>query len=388
MEKDSFRLTIMAFLSLAMVGIFHTILGTALPAMEVSFEMSTTRAGLLGSAAWLGFTTAVFAGGALSDIFTRHRVLMLACLMIGSCAILLGLWRTFWFNCLLVGVVGAGTGIIVSSSSALILALYPRREGMIMNVHHFFYAIGAIVGPLAMGYILKRGWPWQWVYRTGGMAMLSLAVWFASFRGRGTRGSALNYGSFFRLVREKNLILLILVAIFGLGTQNGLFFWLVSFLTEVRLFPIFYAGLGLSLFAFGMAAGRLLSGWVTAKFGNTRVLLMLLVLLNLVLFLFLAVASRGWTLAFCFMGGIACSGLFPGLLALGGINYPHLSGTTVGILGTAAGVGSTLMPWIMSAVSQPTSLKAGFGVSGLAAFSAFALMVAAFNRFQESEKGG
>jgi len=110
-------LTISAFLSLAMVGFFHTILGTALPAIRLSLDMDMAQAGLMGSAAWLGFTLAVFAGGTLSDFFPRQRVLMVASLMIGFSAIFFGMWPAFGLNCFLIGVLGAGTGGIVRSKA-------------------------------------------------------------------------------------------------------------------------------------------------------------------------------------------------------------------------------------------------------------------------------
>ena len=162
-------LTVSAFLSLAVVGFFHTILGTALPAIRSSLDMTIAEAGLLGSSAWLGFTAAIFAGGALSDFFSRQRVLMLACFMMGLSAVFFGMCHFFGLNCFFIATLGAGTGMIVSSSSALVMDLFPGKIGPIMNVHHFFYAMGAITGPLSMGYVLKLEGDWQWVYRIGGI---------------------------------------------------------------------------------------------------------------------------------------------------------------------------------------------------------------------------
>jgi fucose permease len=380
--EKTVHLTIAAFTSLGMVGIFHTILGTALPAIRASFEMDVAKAGLLGSASWLGFTSAVFAGGALSDIFERQRILLLACLAMGLSAALLGRWRPFPLNCFLLGTLGAGTGVIVSSSSALLMRLYPGKEGRIMNLHHFFYATGAVAGPLAMGYLLNQGWHWQSIYLVGGVLMLALAGSFGFIK-KGEEGdrTSLKGGSLFQLLKEKNLILLILITLLGVGTQNGIYFWLVSFLREVRSFPIFLAGVGLSLFSSGMAAGRLLSGWLVGHLGDTRVIMILLIILNIALVLFLYTDTNPWILVICLIAGIACSGLFPGLLALGGKNFPQWSGTAVGILGTAAGLGSSLMPWVMSAASQATSLKAGFLVTSMAALAAFGLIVLSYRRF-------
>lgn len=256
-----------------------------------------------------------------------------------------------------------------------------------MNVHHFFYAIGAIGGPLVMGYTLNKAWMWQWIYRIGGIATLLLAGLFASLKiDHEKNRPTLQYKTFFLLLKEKKLILLVLITMLGVGTQNGIFYWLVSFLKNIRLFPIFLAGLGLSLFSIGMATGRLLSGWITRKLENTRVLLILSIILNVALFLFNNIIAKEMVLVLCFMMGIACSGIFPSLLALGGINFPQYSGTTMGIIATATGVGSAFMPWAMSIASRSTSLRPGFLLCNLTAFTAFCLVILYFKPLLSSEQ--
>jgi fucose permease len=296
------------------------------------------------------------------------------------------MWRSFPANCFLLGAIGAGTGMIVSSSSALVVVLYPRKEGVILSFHHFCYALGAIFGPLVMGYVLKSAWDWRWVYRVGGISILVLGVIFLlTPREHEENKGAWNFGSFFYLLKEKNLIFLVLIILLGAGTQNGLYFWLVSFLKEIRSFPILLAGLGLSLFSVGLAIGRLFSVWASAWLGNTRLLSIFLITLNVAIFLLLHIAQNKLILALCFMAGMGCSGMAPIVLALGGINFPHLLGTTMGILSTAAGIGSTFMPWIMSMASQRASLKAGLFASQLAALVAFGLLMLFFKRLRDSE---
>jgi MFS family permease len=116
------------------------------------------------SFAWLGFTAAISAGGILSDIFEQNLILMLVCITVGLSSLLFGFSSAVGFNCLLISLLGAGTGVVSSSSSALIMKFYPKKEGLMINIHHFFYGIGAITGPLSMDYALKLGWHWQWVY--------------------------------------------------------------------------------------------------------------------------------------------------------------------------------------------------------------------------------
>jgi fucose permease len=236
-----------------------------------------------------------------------------------------------------------------------------------------------------MGYVLKQGWHWQWVYRAGGLWMLLLAgiLAFPKKQPQIHKRPMIDK-SFFSLIREKNLLLLVLITLFGCGTYNGVSLWLVSFLKEIRSFPIFQASLGLSLFSTGLAIGRLLSGWLSSKIGNTRVLL-LLSFLSLALLLFLLTTGSTTILGICFMAGLGSSGLYPVALALAGINFPQKSGTTIGILGTSAGIGNMFVPWLMSVASQGSSLKGGFLIGHFTALIALGLVSLYYRRLNNSE---
>lgn len=385
--RNPVLLTVAAFTSLGMVGFYHTILGTALPAIRSSLRLGISQAGYLGSSAWLGFAIAIFAGGTLSDVMRTQRVLMAACWMIGLSALLFGFWATFLPNCLLIGIVGAGTGMIVSSSSALVLELFPGNQGRIINFHHSFYALGAIAGPILMANVLALTGDWRWVYQGGGLFMLCIGGFFAILSHHdAAKRKTWDSRSFLLLFREKTMILLILIIFLSVGSQNGIYFWLVSFLKEVRFFTIFSAGLGLSLFAIGIGIGRVFSGWAVSKIGITIVLSFLLLLLMGSITFLLTITTELWIWVSCLMAGVGCSGLFPGLLTLGGIRFPHLSGTAIGILGTAAGIGSTFMPWFMSWVSQASTLKRGFLFVLFSAILTFVLLSFSFKRFRLIEK--
>lgn len=385
--KNSVPLTLTAFASLGMVGLYHTILGAALPAIRSSLRLDLPQAGALGSSAWLGFAIAIFAGGALSDIMRIQRVLAVACFMIGLNALLFGRWTSVLSNCFFIGMVGAGTGIIVSSSSALVLELFPGKEGRAIHFHHSCYALGAIAGPVLMASLLAQAGDWRWMYQWSGLLMGAIGGFFAVLSPHDPAKKKIwDSRSVLLLFKEKTMVLMILIIFLSVGIQNGIYFWLVSFLKEIRSFPIVGAGLGLSFFSIGIGTGRLLSGWVVSRIGIPTVLSMLLLLLMASLFFLLRVTSGPWIWAICFMAGMGCSGLFPGLLGLGGLHFPHLSGTAIGILGTAAGVGSTLMPWSMSWISQSSTLKGGFMFAFFLSLLTLILLGFSYKRFRLIEK--
>ena len=378
-------MTIAAFISQTMVGFFHTMLGAALPAIRQTLSMTIAQAGVFGASAWLGFTLAILAGGVLSDLIARHRVILLGCLMMGMGALILGSHTSFRLNCILIALIGGGTGVVTSSTTALVMALFPKKEGALVNSLHFCYALGTIGGSTCMAWALNLGWNWRWIYQAGGLLLLALAGTFACFRlPRPIHRSALNSAVFMGLLKERKMIFLVLIVLLGVGNQNALSYWLVSFLKEVRFFPIFYADIGLTLFSFGMMTGRLVSGGLALKFRNMDILLGLLVLLNLMLLLLMSVSGRSWIVAICFCVGLGFSGIFPIALALGGISFPSQQGTAVGILGMAAGVGSTLFPYVISWVSELSTMRYGLWVSQSAATILLILLIAHRSLFRAS----
>jgi FHS family glucose/mannose:H+ symporter-like MFS transporter len=376
--RKSFAVSLGAFASIGMVGVFHTVLGTALAEMRPFFGMGLVQAGLFGSAYWAGFTLAVLAAGALSDRYPRSSVLTGSCMLTAFGGLTLGLNSVFWINLAIIICIGGGTGAIVSSSSALLMEMHSGREGMILNLHHFFYAVGAVGAPIIMGYILSTGWKWQGIYRVAGIVSLALTVLLVL---SSTRTSKVRIRVSLRTIgktaRDSKMVLLIGLTVLGIGAQNGVIYWIVTFLHDNRSLPVLRASFGLALLSAGMAAGRLILAWLTTRTHYLKVLVILFVCINISLLLLLFFSGETMDLVLCFLAGCGFSGLFPLILAMGGTVFAGRSGTAVGIITAAAGLGSTLMPWMMSKAAEASSLDWGMGLGNVSAFLGLCLACAA-----------
>lgn len=377
--KSNLKLAFFKFLifaALAVVGIYHAILGTSLPAMRMTLDLDLSQAGAMGSAFWLGYTVSILAGGVLADRYERHKVVILGSLLMGLGSAMLGYWPYLWPNLVLICMLGGGTGVVTSSSTALVMGLHPGKEALLISILHFFYALGTISGSYGMAYLLGKGGDWRWIYQGGGAFMLILpaALWFlrprAAFFGKG-----INHREFLKLLKDPRMIILILVTILGLGSQNAFSLWLVSFLVESRSVSIYHAGIGMVLFSVGMMAGRLAAGVLSLRVDQVKVVMGLFLLLNAGLILLLTAWNPPLVLVYCFVAGLGFSGIFPILAAVAGSTFPSFQGTSVGLLGTAVGVGSTLLPLIISAVSVRSSLQVGIWVCPLAVMIATILFL-------------
>jgi MFS family permease len=223
MSRRHWLITSGAFISMSFLGMTRTYLGTALPSIRSSFDLSLIEAGALAALLQIGFATAVFVGGPLSDFLRKSVVLMAGCLIMGINLILFGVSNSFWINLLAMGLVGAGGGFIESGSNPLLIQLFPGRESMVMNLHHFFFAAGSLVGPLIIGTLLARSISWQWAYIGFGLFVLVIFTFFLSQKVSSPKGKeGFEIRVIGRLMKEKTFLSLFLPLYSTAVSREGL----------------------------------------------------------------------------------------------------------------------------------------------------------------------
>ena len=358
--KGRWIITGVAFISMGVLGMSRSYLGAALPAIRSDLDMSLLGAGTMTALLQLGFSLSVFVGGPVSDVIKKSSMLMLGLLVTGINLILFGLSGWFWLSLIVTTMIGIGTGLLEASSNPLVVQLFPGRESMLMNLHHFFFAAGSLAGPLIMGAVLARSMPWQWAYVGFGLFVLLVLLFFMSRRISSPKsGSGIEMKVMGRLMCHKTFLSLFLAMFLGIGVQSGIIYWMVTFLKETRGFTITAASLSLSLFLVCLAVGRLISGYLLTKIQDVVYLFILFSLFSVFLLVTLYVPGK-WIIPFFGFCGLAMSGVFPTLLGLAGRRFSEKPGTAMGLVATGAGIGSVVIPWVMSIVSQLTDLQAGF----------------------------
>lgn len=159
------------FISLGLMGSYFAFWGTTLPALRVFLEINIEKAALLTACGQASHAITCLFGGVLSDLIRRDRLLMAGCFFLGSGVFFLGSLVSYPANVFLVAWMGIGSGLILSSSNALLVGLYPDRKGAIMNFHHGVFGIGSLLSPVIMGYLLSvpDRWPYGYAGLGGGL---------------------------------------------------------------------------------------------------------------------------------------------------------------------------------------------------------------------------
>lgn len=366
-----------AFAALAFNGMTFAFVGTSLPALRSYMGINIELAGSLMATFQAGFTLFTLVGGLLSDLVRREKVLLLGCILLSLSTFQIGIWVAFGANLAVFFCMGTGVGLILSGSNALLVGLYPQGKGLILNVHHVFFGIGSLIGPVLMGWLLIYQ---RWATGYTGLAIV-IAVLGSIFYRVNTEARISTQGKDFgrqvgQLLVQRHYLVLVVVSAMAVGTQLALTLLTVLFLTEAKAIPIGTASVVLSAFFVCMVVGRLVCGRLSGQLGLARITLFLLSLQ----FLTLVVVwyAAGWVaIVFAAMSGLACSAIYPSLLALTSLLFKAVEGSALGILSTMAGLGSILICWLNGVLAQQTSV--GFGFVILVSASLVALLVFAFN---------
>ena len=376
-----------AFISLGLMGAFFAFWGTTLPAVRAFLDLSIEGAALLTACGQASHAAVCFLGGILSDLMRRDRVLMAGCFFLGSGVFLLGNLDTYSANMLLVLWMGIGSGLILSSSNALLVGLYPHKKGPIMNIHHGTFGIFSLVSPLVMGYLLSQQDRWPIGYDGLGIILIAVGVFFAftTTASVPSQGLAKFLGDLRKVASNAGFGHLMLMGFLGVGTQFALMFLCVTFLTEAKHLGIFQASVILSLFFVGLFVGRFSCAWIALRILNARIILFLLVLQTISLFV--AWRSEGWMSALALVAsGLACSGIFPCLLALTGNLFFEVAGTALGLLASMNSLGGVCIVWISGMLSERSGIGFGFLAMVISSAAGLLLFLLRYGALAKEEK--
>jgi len=374
------------FISLGLMGAFFAFWGTTLPAVRVFLDINIEKAALLTACGQASHAVVCLLGGILSDLMRRDRVLMAGCFFLGSGVFLLGSLDTYLANVLLVLWMGIGSGLILSSSNALLVGLYPDKKGLIMNIHHGTFGIVSLVSPLVMGYLLSQQNRWQHGYDGLGIVLFSVGVFFAFTRTASVPSQGLRkfVGDLGKVALNIGFSHLMLMGFLAVGTQFALMFLSVTFLTEAKQLSIFQASVVLSLFFVGLFVGRFSCAWIALRVLNARIIVFLLVMQTISLFV--AWRSEGWISAAALVAsGFACSGIFPCLLALTGNLFFEVAGTALGLLASMNSLGGVCIIWVSGMISERGGIGFGFGAMVISSFAGLLFFLSRYGALVKEE---
>ena len=338
------------YLAFVSMGLPDALLGSAWPSIYGGMGVPLSYAGLV---------TIIMAGGTvvsslLSDSLLRRFgtgwVTAVSTLMTAVALFGFSVSTAFWHLCLWAVPYGLGAGSIDAALNNYVALKYKSRH---MSWIHFFWGVGATMGPVIMGGILSGGAAWATGYRVVGLIQtgmtlalfLTLPLWrkndlpqsaASDADGRMTRGQVL------KLPGAKAL----LVAFFcysSVEATAGL--WASSYMTLQRGVAPETAARWASIFYLGITLGRFAIGFITDRVGDRNMIRVGQGCIILGVLVMLLPGSNTVSFLGLILAGLGCAPVYPCLLHETPVNFgKQNSQTMMGFQMACAYTGSTLMP--------------------------------------------
>lgn len=334
----------LAFISL---GLPDSLLGAGWPVMHGELGVPVS---------YMGIVSMVISGGTIvsslmSDRLTRKfgtRIVTVVSVFLTAAALFgFSFSDRFWMLIVFSVPYGLGAGAIDAALNNYIALHYSARH---MSWLHCFWGVGTIVSPFIMSYALTSS-NWNDGYRIVGYVQLGIAallaltlpVWKVNKKQDVVQQKSIGLIGALKIKG----VPLILIGFFAYcAAEATAMQWASTYFVEVKHITEEQAAQFGSLFYIGITVGRFLSGFVSGKIGDRRMIVIGAAVLTLgIIFLFIPTDVTELSLAGFVIIGFGCAPIYPSIIHSTPANFgAENSGAIIGIQMASAYVGSTFVP--------------------------------------------
>ena len=334
----------LAFISL---GLPDSLLGAGWPVMHGELGVPVS---------YMGIVSMVISGGTIvsslmSDRLTRKfgtRIVTVVSVFLTAAALFgFSFSDRFWMLIVFSVPYGLGAGAIDAALNNYIALHYSARH---MSWLHCFWGVGTIVSPFIMSYAHTSS-TWNDGYRIVGYVQLGIAallaltlpVWKVNKKQDVVQQKSIGLVGALKIKG----VPLILIGFFAYcAAEATAMQWASTYFVEVKHITEEQAAQFGSLFYIGITVGRFLSGFVSGKIGDRRMIVIGAAVLTLgIIFLFIPTDVTELSLAGFVIIGFGCAPIYPSIIHSTPANFgAENSGAIIGIQMASAYVGSTFVP--------------------------------------------
>lgn len=304
----------LAFISL---GLPDSMLGAAWPEMYVEFGVPLSCAGILSAIIAAGTIVSSLQSDRLTLKLGTGKVTALSVAMTAIALFGFSITHKFWILCLWAIPYGLGGGSVDASLNNYVALHYKSRH---MSWLHCMWGVGAATGPYIMGYALTSGRGWNSGYRIISIMQivltiilfLSLPLWKKRTtvinEQTGEKRKPMSLKEVLKIKGAKE-VLICFFCYCAIEQTAGL--WASSYLSLYKGVPVETAASFGAMFFIGITIGRAISGFLTIKLTDIKMIRLGQVLLLVGIIIMLLPVGAYVSLAGLIMIGLGCAPIYP-----------------------------------------------------------------------------
>ena len=339
------------------LGLPDSLLGSGWPTMQVDFGVPSSYAGYISmTISCMTVISALLSPQMIRKFHTKWIVIASIGLTVLG-LIGFSVASRYWMLLMIAVPYGLGAGAIDASVNHYVANHY---RSSVMNFLHCFYGVGAVISPYIMSQALKfarwnEGYRWTAYIQLGILiaCVLSLPLW----KQNESKSAEENHESagIWETLKVPGM-LLTLIAFFAYSSGEATcFLWTPSYFagTKPDLSAETVASFGSLIFG-GLMLGRLISGFISNRLGDKR-LIRIGIAVELLGILLVFLPVRGYiTAAIGFVViGTGMGPVYPAVQHMAPENFgKKYSAAAIGMQMAAAYIGSTFMPMVFGQIQQ------------------------------------
>lgn len=345
-----------AFISL---GLPDSLIGSGWPAMHTALNVPTSYAGIIT----MLISANTIISSLLSDRLTRKLGTgKVTAISVGTTALALfgfSIAPSFIWLCVFAIPYGLGAGAVDAALNNYVALHYKSRQ---MNWLHCFWGVGAAISPYVMSFALTHKMGWQSGYRIIGVVQVlltivlafSLPLWIRRQSSEAEVSAKLSMRELLTLPGVPQVLTAFLTYC-ALESTAGI--WASSYLVQARGVSVPTAAKFAALFYMGITIGRFLSGFISDRLGDRRMIWLGTTILGLGIVLVLLPLPVPVALCGLLIIGLGCAPIYPTIIHETPTNFgAEKSQAVIGIQMAFAYIGSTFAPPLFGLLAGAISI--------------------------------
>ena len=334
-------------------GMFMGGIGPVFNELAEQTSSSLTAVGGIITFLFLGSLLAQIIAGPLTDRYGHKNILVFSLFILGLGIISFTNAESVTVMFALVFITGMGQGGVDIGTNLVVSDVSPGDNTSALNLLHFFFGVGAFIGPALIGFAIARagsGLVVHW-FAAGVLILIAILILFLlkdrSATERDPEENVHKSEKGFRVYLSPLLWLFGLLMLVYVGVEFGLGSWISNYLNITTGAALQYGALVTSAYWGALALGRLAGAAASRKV--SRMQLLIIALASSLAGAVGLILTRGmiWpSIVFIAWISFSYGTVYPTTVAYAISIFPDQQGKAVGFLVALGNIGGIFLPWV------------------------------------------
>jgi fucose permease len=375
--------TIAYFAAFVALGLSSTSTGATLSDLAKNTHTDYQSISILFTARSLGYLLASFGVGKLYNKTRGNRIMSVALICMALMAVFIPLIPTLWLLAAAILIAGTTEGTLDVGGNTLLVWVHGKRVAPFMNALHFFFGVGAFLGPFIIAQIMLTK-PLTTAYWVLAFLMLPAAFWVLRLPSPAPQVG--NEPAAQARINKKLVALIAAFFFLYLGAEVGFGGWITTYAIAANLANETIARYLTSTFWGALTLGRLIAIPLAARFKPRNLLIGNLIGCLLSVAIILALPH---TLVALWIGaaglGLSMASIFPTMFSFAERRVT-ITGQVTGAFIMGASAGGMFLPWLIGQLFEkvgPQVMLQTILIDLIATLLVFMLLIFSSHRREE-----